>query len=680
MSLEDKDRKELYDIWKKRIRIARDLHKDKVVKTADKFITEYSGDAKNNQDTGEKYEQIAQVVMAIEERAQPHLFFQAPEFSARAKSQKSEWEKREPLVAAMINHEYTDFKDTGYGIELENELCVLDSRILGYAATKTGYEVEGDILKEPMEDEGLLDKAKNFLTGSEPQFKETPVITKEPGQITERISPLHLYLDPWATHITKQKFTVHWMDVSKTALQKPRYDQDKIANLEPSTVSVPDYDTKSRDEQDKLKEDPDFKAYRIYEIHDLENRVIHTIADGIDDFIEFGAPYPVAQGSQFSWLWFIEVIDKVYPMPPLKYYRKRANEFSYIYSQVSSQIDKFLPKIGINSNALDAADKQKFKSGGLGTFVDFNQPPASNWQVIQPTVQADLFKYLAMTKELLTLESGVSDVELAAPQTDRTATETNKIDAGVQSMRFKPKKRVKGFLLNQGRTIWQMIQRNSPFEYFVMVLGEQAANEWWNDPMTGKASWTDDNIRGDYTLDFDAESIAPQNKLQRMQLNNEVMDRVLNPQVEMLLQADKKRFKFGTFFERYLKENVGIRDMDSVLEDLSVLEPSEEHDLWMHGEFPQISPNEAKDPEMLLKHYQGHTAWIESPVFKSLPPVVQQGAMKHFQSYAPYQAMIERMISKPTGGGGASPSNPPRSSSQEASQPSPKPQAQMVGV
>lgn len=678
MSLEDKDRKQLYDIWKKRIRIARDLHADKVKKNADKFILEYSGDAKGNQDTGEKYEQICQVVMAIEERAQPHLFFQSPEFTAKAKSQKSEWEKREPLVAAMINHEYQDFKDTGYGIELENELCVLDSRILGYAATKTGYDVEGDILKEPVE-EGMIDKAKNILTGADPQFTETPVITKDRGQVTERVSPLHLYLDPWATHITKQKFTVHWMDVSKSQLQKPRYDQDKIKDLEPSAVSIPDYDTKSKEEQEKLKDDPDFKAYRIYEIEDLENRLIYTIADGVNDFIEFQAPHPLRQGSQFSWLWFIEVIDKVYPMPPLKYYRKRASEFSYIYSQVSSQIDKFLPKIGINSNALDAADKQKFKTGGLGTFVEFNQPPAANWQVIQPNVQADLFKCLGLTKELLTIESGVPDAELNAPQADRTATEANKIDAATQQMRFKPKKRVKGFLLNQGRTIWQMIQRNSPIEHFVMILGEQAANEWWNDPQTGKASWTDENIMGDFSLDFDAESVTPQNRIQRMEMNNAALDRLSTPQMQIMFQQGNLKLKPRPLIEKYFKENLGIRDMDSVLEDLTILEPSEEHDLWMHGQFPQISPNEAKDPEMLLKHYQGHSAWIESPVFKSLPPVVQQGAMQHFQSYAPHEAMIQRMISKPQGGG-AAPSQPPSAPKRESSQPSPKPQETMVGV
>lgn len=680
MPLVDEDRKKQYEIWKKRIRIARDLHKDRIVKTADKFISEYSGEENKNQDTGERYEQIAQVVMAIEERVQPHLFLQSPEFIAKAKSQKSEWEKREPLVAAMINHEYQDFKDSGYGIELENELCILDARILGLGATKTGYDVEGDILKEPIEDAGPLDQVKNLLTGQAPQFKETPVITREKGQVTERISPIHLYLDPWATHITKQGFTIHWMDVSKEKLQKPRYEQDKVEKLEPSSVTVPDYENKSKTEQEKLKDDPDFKAYRIYEIHDLENRQIHTIADGLDDFIEFQAPYPIAQGSQFSYLWFIEIIDKAYPSSPLKYYRKRASEFSYIYSQVSSQIDKFLPKIGINSNALDITDKQKFKNGGLGTFVDFNQPPGANWQVIQPTVQADLFKYLAMTKQLLTIESGVPDVELATPQADRTATEANQIDSAAQNQRFKPKKRVKGFLLNQGRTVWQFIQKNAPYDKFIMVLGEQAAGEWWNDPVTGKASWTDDNIRGDYSLDFDVDSISPQNKNQRLQLNNEALDRLSLPQMQTLLAQGKLKLKPRPLIEKYFKENLGIRDMDSVLEDLTVLEPSEEHDLWMQGQFPQISENEMKDPEMLLKHYQGHVAWINSPVFPTLPPLIQQGAMKHLKTYEPYLPMIKRLMQPSGAGGGAAPSQPPRPTSGEASQPSPKPKAEMIGV
>ena len=63
-------------------------------------------------------------------------------------------------------------------------------------------------------------------------------------------------------------------------------------------------------------------------------------------------------------MWFIEVPNEVYPVPPIKFYRKRAKEFSYIYSQVSEQIDKFLPKIGFDINRLDKPEQNKLKNCG----------------------------------------------------------------------------------------------------------------------------------------------------------------------------------------------------------------------------------------------------------------------------------------------------------------------------
>src|SRR3990167_5383185 len=178
MSLQNKSRQELFDIWKKRIVIAKELHKEKVIDWADKIFLEFSGDTSSNIDTGERYSQVCEVVQAIEQTIQPHLFFRNPTFSCKAK--KPEWEKRESLVAAVINQEYTDIKKTGHRLELENELCVLDARLLPFGATETTWRVKGEMVEEKPE-EGMLDKIGNMFTGkkAEPVYK--PVILEEIG-------------------------------------------------------------------------------------------------------------------------------------------------------------------------------------------------------------------------------------------------------------------------------------------------------------------------------------------------------------------------------------------------------------------------------------------------------------------------------------------------------------------
>ena len=44
MSLKNKTRDELYDIWKKRIKIAEELHRERVIDWADKAFMDYCGD------------------------------------------------------------------------------------------------------------------------------------------------------------------------------------------------------------------------------------------------------------------------------------------------------------------------------------------------------------------------------------------------------------------------------------------------------------------------------------------------------------------------------------------------------------------------------------------------------------------------------------------------------------
>jgi len=640
VSLKGKTREELFDIWKKRIVIAKELHKEKVIDWADKIFMEFSGEASQNIDTGEKYSQVCEVVQAIEQTIQPHLFFRNPTFSARAK--KPEWEKREALVAAVINQEYTDIKKTGHRLELENELCVLDARLLPFGVTETTWQVKGEMVEEK-QDESILDKVGGILTGKKPKPTYRPVILEEIGHITERINPLKLLLDYSAPHITKQKFTIKIMHGNKSELMTPRYDVEKLKNVEDDTNLIPDYRGSSRSDRDKYANDPDFKGLTWYEIHDLENRVIHTIVDGVPDFIEFERQYHIAEGSVFSYLWFITTPNRVYPVPPIKFYRKTAKELSYVHSKVSEQIDKFLPKIGFDVNRLSKPDQDKWKAGGLGALVGFNGAVTGAWDVLQPRVQDDLFKYLSMKKDMMNLEAGVNDYEVAIPE-ERKAAEAKIIDQGTKSRRFAPQRRVKGFLINQAHTIWQIEAENATEEQFAKIIGEDA-EEWYNDPETGKSSWNKYDIAGDYAFDFDVEQITPLSEAERKQQNAINLETAIRPELRQAILEKGYELDVIPFLEKFATENMGIKDKSKYLKKLDGLEPGDEHTLWMTGQYPVISEREQKDPKFLTKHFQAHQMFIQSPGFMSLPPELQQGAIQHYESYMPEMVRLKQQQS-----------------------------------
>lgn len=633
--LQGKTRAELAKIWKSRIAVAQQRHKEKVQTWADKVIKEYTGDVKSDLDTGEKYEQVAQVIMSVEETIQPHLFFQNPRMIASTNRKNSPWEKRVELVEEVVNHQYKDLKSTGYGIELENELALLDARILGYGATITSYEVEGDYLDDEAP-QNMMDRMKNFITGEQQMVNRVPVITKEVGQVTEHVSSLDIYLDPTAKHITKQTYVIRKMDVSLGKLKNHRYDQDKVNNLKPTILNMPDMHQMSDEERKRAAEsNPDFNGFRIYEIHDLENRLIHTMVDGYEDFIEFGTEYFIKEGCSITFLWFIDGVNDVYPLPPIKFYRKRALEFSYVYSKLAENVDKFMPKIGYDINRLDEPEKQKFRKGIMGSMFATNGPPEGALKVFTSEGNmGSLIQYLAAVKELLNLESASNEYELASPE-KRKATEARQIQEGTTARRFKPKKRVAGFIKAQAHTIWQTLRDNASFDKFAEILGEEEAREWWNDPQTGKASWELDTVTGDFAFDFDMDAMAPKDLEQDKRESAEQLTTALRPDLRESLLADGKRLKITPIFEKFASKVLGVKDISIILEDITIPEAGQEHNAWMNGQFPEISQAEAQNPEKLMKHFQEHKAFIDSPAFRYLPPQIQQGALMHLGSYKP---------------------------------------------
>ena len=644
MSLKNKTRQELYDIWKKRINIAKELHKEKMIDWADKIFFEYSGETSSNIDTGERYSQVCEVVQAIEQTIQPHLFFRNPKFSCESK--KPEWEKREPLVAAVINQEYTDIKKTGHRLELENELCVLDARLLPFGATETTWRAKGGLVEEKP-NESILDKVGGFITGNKPKPVFKPVIEEEIGHITERVNPLKILLDYSAPHITKQKFTIKICHGQKSDLMTPRYEYDKLSEVKEDTDLIPDYRGDNRQDREKYQNDPDFKGLTWYEIHDLENRLIHTIVDGVADFIEFDREYPIAEGSVFSYLWFITTPNRVYPIPPIKFYRKTAKELSYVHSQVAEQIDKFLPKIGFDVNRLSKPDQDRWKAGGLGALVGFNGSPQGAWDVLQPKVQDDMFKYLAMKKDMMNLEAGVNDYEIAIPE-ERKAAEAEIIDAGTKSRRYAPQRRVKSFLINQAHIIWQTLAANSSAENFVKVIGKDDTLDWYNDPETGKSSWTKESIAGGYSFDFDVEQITPLSEGERKKQNAVNLETAMRPELRQGLLEEGTQLLIAPFLDKFASENMGIKDKSKYMRKLEGLEPGDEHTLWMQGQYPGISEREQKDPKFMVKHFQAHEMFINSPAFQYLPPELQQGAIQHYESYMPLIQKLQANKPKPS--------------------------------
>lgn len=613
--------------WAKRIDQARTVHKREMIQWADKVIQEFAGDFKTDKDTGERYDTIAQVVHAIESAIKPNLVFSGPKLFVKAN--KPEWESKEELVEAIVNHEYRAILPNDRRLELENELCLTDARLLPYGVTKTLYLVEGQLIDEEKDPETFGDKVKGFFTGEKPKAAQIPVITDEKGHVTERCDPLKVMIDPNCKHISKRKYDIEELDLSDDELAIPKYDQAKVAKLEPNVCLDAENKLDGKTLDNYFKEYPDLAGYRIYEIHDYEKRQIYTYSEQLKDFIDAdiddkNRKYPLEKGSQFSFLYFDEAPNRAYPLPPVKFYRRRAIEFSYIYSQLQKQVDKFQPRIGVDETKLSQESKEQLKTGGLASIFTTIGPPANAVQEFNLSIQKDVLVYLEALQKLMNLESGVSDYQTSNPDDKRTATEATYITQNDNARKQTPKKRVRDFVVGQASTILQTLMQHSTKENFIKILGEKEAMEWWTNPETGKNTWTKDDIVGDYSFELDMDSITPINEAVRRKQNVEAMTTVLNPALRQSLEAEGIKLILKNIFKKFVGDNLGMKDETKILEDLNIRNPEQEHDFFMQGIVHPIQQDENHE-----EHLQKHIAWRESSGAQFLPPELLNSVDKH---------------------------------------------------
>jgi hypothetical protein len=115
----------------------------------------------------------------------------------------------------------------------------------------------------------------------------------------------------------------------------------------------------------------------------------------------------------------------------------------------------------------------------------------------------------------------------------------------------------------------------------------------------------------------------------------EQMQTVMNPQIRDTLMQEGKKLKIAPVFEKFVKEDLGIGDRQSIIEDITILTPEQELQRMLYGQKLKVQQG-----ENLEEHLQGHMATLNAPLFKSMPPEVQQMLMGHVEETQ--QALMQK--------------------------------------
>jgi hypothetical protein len=147
--------------------------------------------------------------------------------------------------------------------------------------------------------------------------------------------------------------------------------------------------------------------------------------------------------------------------------------------------------------------------------------------------------------------------------------------------------------------------------------------------------WTKDQISGGYALDLDVEQATPMDSALKKRQRMEPMQTVMNPQVRDTLMQEGKKLKISPVFEKFVKEDLGISDRQSIMEDITILKPEQELQRLLYGQELKVQQG-----ENLEEHLQGHVATLNAPLFKTMPPEVQSMMMDHIQQTQ--QALMQK--------------------------------------
>lgn len=512
------------------------------------------------------------------------LLYQNPEIIIK--------EKQEPRFPYQfqITKSVFDYFQSELKMEWHNHQALFDAYITGLGVKTSGYNSEFDSIDEKEKIRETVTKRKGLGRGKgwknvEEEIEKEVVkrrewITKE-FPFNVRHSPFMTVVDP----SSKSAFPYDgkWIDLEfevpyNEVKSNPNFKNTE--DLHPTGAVGTDID--------KVQWD-DFKR-GMSKIHQIQiskkdGLYILTLAEDYNKPLNY-VKYPFeVEGFLTKFLVLNDTMDAFYSPSDIERLLPIQDEINYIQSRILEAIYKFLPKIGINTEAAkdEAELLASIEKGDIGTIIKLSKEPNAAVQVLQFQLQLqDKLAVLNTLKGEMRFISGVTEAELTGSTDARTATEANIGARGFSARIIAKREKLRRFLKEDLRIFKQIVMQAADFELITKITGLKEI-----DPKTGELvtqSWVrlnrvKDYVLGEYELDLDITTAQQPNvELKRRQIL-ESANFLFSPIVQQNLALVGRKIDYALLVEEFLRTMDQFRSATNLVSSLS---PQEKQQMQMN--------------------------------------------------------------------------------------------------
>lgn len=505
----------------------------------------------------------------------PSLYFQNPKVTAKPKRKADE--DSATIAKDIINYFYKEV-----AVDTENELTVWDAYVLNRGITKVGYATKFgmDIADPSIKKKKPLDAI--LETVGLKKKKEEPLVKPEVDQkiiaefpYVKWVSPFKFLMDPRARTIDEAMWVAEEFD--KTVAELKRNAKYKnTANLSGDKPDVP----KSRGINIPESQIEEFSTVRIYEIHYRNENKMYRLVLAKDGDV-FKALYHEESiyemdGFQYDILEFNKHGHIQYKRSDLTKIKNVQDRITSTFDAVLDQLDRFVPKIAYDANALSPKGIKALQDGDIGAVVECNKNPADAIKEIALTqFKTDLKAVIEEMTQVITIMTGVTQSKLLGLSSARTATGETIAQGGENIRLADMSKSVQQMSNRQATKFWQVIKQFVPLEDLQIITGESGIN-----PQTGKPiyTWTEDIdssmsqklAEGQYRFDIEVGSTQKvDSEVVGKRIEN-LISILSNPNTIALMQQQGKKVDLAEVLRIWLRNNPEIvRDESKIIQDIN---------------------------------------------------------------------------------------------------------------
>lgn len=373
----------------------------------------------------------------------PSLYIRDPHIKINAKNRTSI--NTAKVLESVINYLWYYKK-----IKREIKKCIIDALLIGHSWFKTGYTGTFGSIEDGHG--GVIEtvESEDFFAYRVPW----DCITFDPDA-----------MDP--PHDCEWIAQSVWLPIEEVK-KNPRYKNTKDLQ---ANYSKKDYNSNKDDINNKYA-----GKCCLTEVWDIKNKVVFTISEGTDGYIEDPKPWPYQhRGFPFSFLKFNFSNDDPYGISDVAMFEPQVLELIKVRSMEADHLKRFNRQLVTTPDNISDDEMNKITQGITGSIIKALDP-TKIFALPYAPLQTDAYALEERIKEDMINESGQSPAERGATQKTSTRTKAELIfqRQGAENRRSEKIDLVEDFVEETASNLVGLIKQFATDPYYVRILGMQS--------------------------------------------------------------------------------------------------------------------------------------------------------------------------------------------------------------